>query len=71
MRDDSMVGINENGLTGLWMLIQAAYFRTHLRVLAAGGDGTVAWILGTIAELGLDPAPHVAVGFEEPSSSFT
>ncbi len=40
---------------------RAAYFRTHLRILAAGGDGTVAWLLGTIADLELDPPPHVAV----------
>ena len=30
-------------------------------MLAAGGDGTVAWILKTIRELGLQPAPPVAV----------
>lgn len=44
-------------------ILQAAYFRANMRVLAAGGDGTVAWILGTIAELGLDPPPHVAVHY--------
>ena len=32
-----------------------------MRILAAGGDGTVAWILKTIRELALDPEPHVAV----------
>jgi len=40
---------------------RASYFRRHLRILAAGGDGTVAWLLGTIADLKLDPPPHVAV----------
>jgi diacylglycerol kinase (ATP) len=35
--------------------------RRKMRVLAAGGDGTVAWILKTVRELGLHPAPHVAV----------
>ena len=29
--------------------------------MAAGGDGTVAWILGTIRGLKLHPAPAVAV----------
>lgn len=29
--------------------------------MAAGGDGTVAWLLGTIRELKLDPPPSVAV----------
>lgn len=41
--------------------------RTHphpcsrLRILAAGGDGTVAWLLKTIKELQLQPPPLVAV----------
>ena len=30
-------------------------------MLAAGGDGTVAWILKTVRELDLRPAPPVAV----------
>lgn len=34
---------------------------SKMRILAAGGDGTVAWILKTIRDLGLDPEPHVAV----------
>lgn len=33
----------------------------HLRILAAGGDGTVAWILKSIEDLELEPAPPVAV----------
>ena len=33
----------------------------NLRILAAGGDGTVTWILKTIRELALDPPPAVAV----------
>ena len=33
----------------------------RLRILAAGGDGTVAWILKTVRELQLDPAPAVAI----------
>ena len=48
-------------LVKLPVLTQAAYYRAKLRVVAAGGDGTVAWILGTIAELGLNPPPPVAV----------
>lgn len=34
---------------------------SRLRVLAAGGDGTVSWILNTVRELQLDPPPAVAV----------
>lgn len=33
----------------------------NLRILAAGGDGTVTWLLKTVRELGLDPAPPVAI----------
>lgn len=33
----------------------------RFRILAAGGDGTVAWVLKTIHELRLDPPPQVAV----------
>ncbi|KAL6785056.1 hypothetical protein ACKKBG_A02255 [Auxenochlorella protothecoides x Auxenochlorella symbiontica] len=39
----------------------AAHIRRNLRVLCAGGDGTVTWILKTIFDLGLEPAPAVAV----------
>lgn len=34
---------------------------SKMRILAAGGDGTVAWILKTIDDLGLQPHPQVAV----------
>ena len=34
---------------------------SRLRILAAGGDGTVSWILNTVRELQLDPPPAVAV----------
>ena len=30
---------------------KSAYFKQNLRVVAAGGDGTVAWILGTIRQV--------------------
>ncbi len=30
---------------------KSAYFKRNLRVIAAGGDGTVAWILGTIRQV--------------------
>lgn len=33
----------------------------NLRILAAGGDGTVGWILSMIDELGLSPAPPVGI----------
>lgn len=34
---------------------------SRFRILAAGGDGTVAWLLKTIKELRLDPPPLLAV----------
>ena len=40
---------------------EASYIKRHLRILVAGGDGTVTWVLGTIATLGLDPCPPVAI----------
>lgn len=39
----------------------AAYIKSHLRIVVAGGDGTVTWVLGCISDLGLSPAPAVAV----------
>ncbi|KAK3769756.1 hypothetical protein RRG08_046862 [Elysia crispata] len=33
----------------------------NLRILAAGGDGTVGWILSTIDSLGLSPPPPVGI----------
>ncbi|KAL4424008.1 hypothetical protein ABPG75_001309 [Micractinium tetrahymenae] len=39
----------------------AGHIRRSLRILAAGGDGTVTWLLKTIRELRLDPPPAVAI----------
>lgn len=41
--------------------VDAVYIRQNLRILVAGGDGTVTWVLGCIAELGIEPPPPVAV----------
>ncbi|EFN52167.1 hypothetical protein CHLNCDRAFT_139349 [Chlorella variabilis] len=41
--------------------VLAGHIRRNLRILAAGGDGTVTWILKTVRELGLEPAPAVAI----------
>lgn len=35
--------------------------RSNLRILAAGGDGTVTWLLKTVRELQLEPPPAVAI----------
>ncbi|KAF8071142.1 DGK4 [Scenedesmus sp. PABB004] len=40
---------------------RAARVRARLRILACGGDGTVAWILKAIQQLRLQPQPPVAV----------
>jgi hypothetical protein len=40
---------------------RAAAVRQRLRILACGGDGTVAWILKVIAQLQLQPQPPVAI----------
>jgi len=40
---------------------RAAATKRALRVVACGGDGTIAWILKSVASLGLSPAPPVAV----------
>lgn len=40
---------------------EASAVRHRLRILAAGGDGTVTWILKTLLDLDPTPAPPVAV----------
>lgn len=40
---------------------EARSIRTNLRILAAGGDGTITWVLGCIHQLKLDPMPAVGV----------
>lgn len=39
----------------------ASHIKKHLRLVAAGGDGTVAWLLSTVRKLNLDPPPPVGV----------
>ncbi|KAK9840512.1 hypothetical protein WJX84_002557 [Apatococcus fuscideae] len=57
-------------LTKIWQNLQhqiargdvaAEHVRSNLKILAAGGDGTVAWVLQTIHALDLRPHPAVAV----------
>jgi diacylglycerol kinase (ATP) len=40
---------------------RAALVRARLRILACGGDGTVAWIMKVIRQLDLQPQPPVAI----------
>lgn len=40
---------------------RAAVVRSRLRILACGGDGTMAWILKVIQQLDLQPPPPVAI----------
>lgn len=40
---------------------RAETIQTRLRIIAAGGDGTVAWVLQTVKRLGLEPAPAVSI----------
>jgi hypothetical protein len=39
----------------------AQHTLSRVRILAAGGDGTVAWIMKTIHDLRLQPAPAIAI----------
>jgi diacylglycerol kinase (ATP) len=41
--------------------VDAGYIKSNVRIIVAGGDGTVTWVLGTIASLGLNPSPPVAI----------
>lgn len=40
---------------------RATHVRQRLRIMACGGDGTVAWILKVIQQLNLEPHPAVAI----------
>jgi hypothetical protein len=40
---------------------RAGDVRKRLRILACGGDGTIAWILKVVRDLNLRPAPAVAI----------
>ncbi|KAG2440916.1 hypothetical protein HXX76_003769 [Chlamydomonas incerta] len=40
---------------------QAAVVRQRLRLLVCGGDGTIAWVMGVIKKLRLQPEPPIAM----------
>eukprot|EP00775_Hariotina_reticulata_P012946 gene12946-13074_t len=40
---------------------RAALVRSRLRILACGGDGTVAWIMKVVKQLNLQPEPALAI----------
>lgn len=45
-----------------WCRLLNQYFpETRVKVLVAGGDGTVGWVLNTIDQLELNPKPEVAI----------
>jgi diacylglycerol kinase (ATP) len=39
----------------------AAEYQSRLRILVAGGDGTIAWVLTVVKNLKLHPSPPVAI----------
>ena len=39
----------------------ARIIRERMRILACGGDGTVAWIMKVVKQLNLQPEPAIAV----------
>lgn len=41
--------------------MRAAVVKQKLRILAAGGDGTVAWIMKAVRDLNLQPPPPIAI----------
>jgi diacylglycerol kinase (ATP) len=60
----------EHVLRTLWINLEeqeaagnaaAARVRARLRILVCGGDGTVAWLFKVVRELGLKPAPPIAI----------
>ena len=42
-------------------LLSLCAAQERLRVLVAGGDGTVAWVMAIIKELDLKPVPPIAI----------
>ncbi|KXZ56309.1 hypothetical protein GPECTOR_1g272 [Gonium pectorale] len=40
---------------------RAAHLRQRLRLLVCGGDGTIAWVMGVIKKLRLNPEPPIAI----------
>ncbi|GAX75477.1 hypothetical protein CEUSTIGMA_g2920.t1 [Chlamydomonas eustigma] len=57
-------------LTKMWANFDAAeaagdhaarVYQKRLRILVAGGDGTIAWVMGTLKSLDLTPVPPIAM----------
>jgi len=40
---------------------RAPEIKKRLKIVACGGDGTVAWIMKVIKDLNLDPPPAIAI----------
>lgn len=61
-RRHSLLSSNSTGaFLAVGMPCRPLQTRERLRILVAGGDGTITWVLTAIKELGLQPAPAVAI----------
>lgn len=59
-----VVDLNESSIENAleWCRLLKTYHKnTRVRVLVAGGDGTVGWVLNTIEKLKIDPKPEIGI----------